>query len=130
MLYTMLTRFDAMQNRRLLVLATTTNRNMIEEMDLLNSFDSEIAINTLNTLESIMAVVEAVDLYKPNQPGYNQIQTLLARRSQEGNLRLEIGIKRLLSLIEMARQDLDDPGESARKGVYVASLIKLTLCSG
>jgi vesicle-fusing ATPase len=100
---------------------------MIEEMDLLNSFDSEIAINTLNTLESIMAVVEAVDLYKPNQPGYNQIQSLLARRSQEGSLRLEIGIKRLLSLIEMARQDLDDPGESAQNAFTTCLLIKSIL---
>ena len=99
------------KGRRLLVLATSSNRHMIEEMDMINIFDSEIAINTLTSLESIMAVVESVDLFKPNDQGYKQIQGLLQRKVEERNLRLEIGIKRLLSLIEMARQDVDNTRE-------------------
>ena len=92
------------------MLATTSNRHMIEEMDMINIFDSEIAINTLISLDSIMAVIESVDLFKPSDQGYQEIQDLLERKVTERNLRLEIGIKRLLSLIEMARQDVDNTG--------------------
>lgn len=97
------------KGNRLLVLATSSNKEMLRQMEMLDNFDSEISVLPVMSLEAIMTVVEAVDMYKPEDEGYKKIQQSLAAAGYVDEERVNIGIKRLLSLIEMARQDIDDP---------------------
>lgn len=104
------------KGNRLLVLATSSNKEMLRQMEMLENFDSEISVLPVMSLEAIMTVVEAVDMYKPEDDGYRKIQQSLAAAGYVDEERVNIGVKRLLSLIEMARQDMDDPGEGRNTG--------------
>lgn len=98
------------KGRRLLILATTSDKNMLTQMDLTDIFDSDIEVHPVNSLASIMAVVQSVDFYAPQDEGYRKIQSQLQQAGFGSDGKVNIGIKRLLSLIEMARQDEVDPG--------------------
>lgn len=87
---------------------------MLHDMEMIDLFDSDIRVPPLDDLSSIMKVIESVDLYQPSDEGYQKIMRTLSQAGYDKEGSVLIGIKRLLSLIEMARQDEDDPGESGR----------------
>lgn len=97
------------KGRRLLVIATTSNKEMLRQMEIMDIFDADISVLPIMSLAAIMSVVEAVDLYKPQDAGYQKIEKTLQQAGYVDEDRVNIGVKRLLSLIEMARQDMDDP---------------------
>ncbi|KAL7007601.1 transport between ER and Golgi ATPase protein [Cystobasidiomycetes sp. EMM_F5] len=100
------------KGRRLLILATTSDKQMLTQMELTDIFDSDIEVYPVNSLESIMAVVQSVDFYQPADVGYRKIANQLLQAGFSGkDSKINIGIKRLLSLIEMARQDQQDPAD-------------------
>ena len=86
---------------------------MLSQMDMTDIFDTDIEVVPVNSLAAIMAVIQTVELFQPQDEGYKRIQHNLhqAGFTKEGSV--NIGIKRLLSLIEMARQDEMDSGEQA-----------------
>ncbi|KAG0302265.1 transport between ER and Golgi ATPase protein [Dissophora globulifera] len=92
------------KGRRLLVLTTTTRRHVLEEMDLMDSFSSELYVENLRSLEEVNVVVKNLKLFKLDDDRRTAIATL-AKRGIEG--KLSISIKRLLMTIEKARQDTD-----------------------
>jgi vesicle-fusing ATPase len=86
-------------------------------MEVANTFDSEIRVPAIDNLPALLRVVREVGLFERNGEGeqaFQRARTLLEQAgfAQEGHF--SIGVKKLLSLIEMARQD-PEPGK--RKSV-------------
>ncbi|CDR87939.1 probable SEC18-vesicular-fusion protein, functional homolog of NSF [Sporisorium scitamineum] len=97
------------KDKRLLVLATTSNRSMLHEMEMLNAFIAEIRVPNITSLRSIDHVVRQMQLFD-NDNDAQRCQQLLAQAGLGEEGRLNIGIKKLLSEIEMARLD-NDPAD-------------------
>lgn len=97
------------KDRRLLVLATTSNKAMLNDMDLADAFLADIRVPNLTTLRSVDHVLRETQLFASEEQHARCLQLLAsAGLGQDG--RINIGIKKLLSEIEMARLD-DDPAD-------------------
>ncbi|CAO3701025.1 unnamed protein product [Rhizopus microsporus] len=95
------------KDRRLLILATTSQRHILDEMGMIPEFSNEIYIPPISTIEGIEIVLQTVDLF--TEAEHNQAMSYLRQSSIED--RIAIGIKKLLMIIEMARQDEDKVGK-------------------
>ncbi|WVQ83903.1 hypothetical protein IAT38_006047 [Cryptococcus sp. DSM 104549] len=107
------------KGRRLLILATTSNRSILSDMDVLTTFDTDIPISPLTTLKHVDRCLREVQLFaspEDHQRALGMLQD--ARFGEEGRPELTVGVKKLLSMSEMARQDPDPAGK------LVASLIR------
>ncbi|CAO1614917.1 unnamed protein product [Parajaminaea phylloscopi] len=110
------------KGRRLLILATTSNRAMLRDMDLADAFVADIRVPSISSLRSVDYVLREVELFGPQDGSAHQrcIQLLshtgLSVSGDVDELAAEvggaksIGIKKLLSEIEMAKLD-DDPAD-------------------
>ncbi|CDS07210.1 hypothetical protein LRAMOSA09733 [Lichtheimia ramosa] len=91
------------KDRRLLILGTTTERRVLDQMDMADAFNSEIYVPTITSLEGIDIVLQQLGLFTDAER--ERTISLLQQAGMEQ--RLAIGIKKLLMVIEMARQDAD-----------------------
>lgn len=105
-----------LQGRRLLVLATTSNRPMLDQMEMADTFDADINVPAINDLGSVENIIRDVQLFDDNQ-GVQHTMSLLRQAGLGEEGKLNIGVKKLLSMTEMARQD-PDPAEK-----FVGSMI-------
>ncbi|PWZ03287.1 AAA-domain-containing protein [Testicularia cyperi] len=106
------------KDKRLLVLATTSNRRMLQEMEMLNAFIAEIRVPNITSLRSVDHVVHQMQLFESEQDQQRCMQLLQqAGLGEEG--KLNIGIKKLLSEIEMARLD-NDPADRLASSLSAA----------
>ncbi|VDO96942.1 unnamed protein product [Heligmosomoides polygyrus] len=89
------------QNHRLLVLATSSNRSFLRELELMNAFGHVIDVPVLSTAEHIMHVLVESDVFTPRELEKltSDLQSLLLKQQCYG-----IGIKRLLGLIDFCRK--------------------------
>ncbi|CAE6443423.1 unnamed protein product [Rhizoctonia solani] len=93
--------------KRLLVIATTTIRPMLTDMQMSEVFDAELRISPISTLAALSKVFEDVQLFRSpaeHREALNQLQ--IAGFGAEG--KLNIGVKKVLSIVEMARQEPED----------------------
>lgn len=101
------------KDRRLLVIATTSLRPVLTDLGLSESFDSEIRVPPVTSLRSLEVVLDEFDLLKNPRERQQTMQMLqqagFGGDSETGGL--NIGIKKLLSMIEMARQEPEAVGE-------------------
>lgn len=98
----------SVQGRRLLILATTSNRNILTDMDVLSAFDTDIAINPIASIDAVVHVLDEVKLFSTSKEKQRATQMLRdARLGEGGRPDLLVGVKKLLSMAEMARQDPD-----------------------
>ncbi|PWN41506.1 AAA-domain-containing protein [Ceraceosorus guamensis] len=97
------------KDRRLLILATTSNRPMLVDMDLAEAFLADIRVPAITSLRSVDHVVRETGLFR-DQSEQDRLMGLLRSAGLEDSNRLNIGIKKLLSEIEMARLD-EDPAD-------------------
>ena len=106
------------KDRRLLILATTSHRNILADMDVESAFDTDIPVAPITSVEGIEQCLREVDLFtRPDehQRGINMIRD--ARFGESGGA-LSVGVKKLLNMAEMARQDPDPAAK------LVSSLIR------
>ncbi|KAJ2755269.1 transport between ER and Golgi ATPase protein, partial [Coemansia nantahalensis] len=90
--------------RRLLVIATTSERDVLAQMDLAAVFSSEIYVESISTVEALQKVVRHARLFD----GASEYDDLFAALGDYlGSRSFSIGVKKLLLLIETARQDPD-----------------------
>ena len=82
---------------------------MLNDMDMANAFLADIRVPDITSLRSIDHVLRETQLFKTQEEHLRCMQ-LLASAGLGQNGRLSIGIKKLLSEIEMARLD-DDPAD-------------------
>jgi vesicle-fusing ATPase len=94
------------KGRRLLIIATTSNRPMITEMELSEVFDSVVHVRPISHIDSLKHVIQSVGLF-PEATAHRDIEAVVNRLPrkyfEEGTL--SVGIKKLMSMIEMARQE-------------------------
>ncbi len=116
------------KDRRLLVLATTSNKPMLAEMEVADAFLASIRVPAIASLRSVDHVVRETRLFeRPDEharcmqllqdaglgsAAADEDQAAAATAMADGRegRGLHIGIKKLLSEIEMARLD-DDPAD-------------------
>jgi len=88
---------------------------MLTDLQMSEVFDSDIHVPPISTLDAIERVLEEVKLFKRSR----DIEATMAMLQQAGfsndaegygEGKLQIGIKKLLSVIEMARQEPEDIG--------------------
>jgi vesicle-fusing ATPase len=87
-----------------LILATTSNRAMLDEMEMSESFDADIRVPAINDLQSVEKIIREVELFDDEQ-GLQHAMGLLRQAGFGNEGKLNIGVKKLLSMAEMARQD-------------------------
>ncbi|CAO1636253.1 unnamed protein product [Jaminaea pallidilutea] len=108
------------KGRRLLILATTSNRPMLQDMDMADTFLADIRVPAISSLRSVDFVLREVGLFNGDEQAHQRCAQLLAHAGLSsgdadddavtGAGAKTIGIKKLLSEIEMARLD-DDPAD-------------------
>ncbi|KAE9409810.1 AAA-domain-containing protein [Gymnopus androsaceus JB14] len=99
--------------RRLLVIATSSLRSVLTEIGLSEVFDSELRVPPISNLVALEYVLREVELFSSSQERLEAIRMLedagfASTAGNEDSGRLHIGIKKLLSMIEMARQEPDN----------------------
>lgn len=84
------------KGRKLLVFCTTSRRQVLEDMEMLSAFTAILHVHNLSKPEHLLAVVEESDVFSKKDISN------LSRKIQ--GQRVFIGIKKLLALLDMARQ--------------------------
>ncbi|KAI5478765.1 vesicular-fusion protein Sec18 [Pseudohyphozyma bogoriensis] len=107
------------KDRRLLVLCTTSNRRMLQEMDVLDAFGADMNVPSIDNLQQVKYVLRDVQLFRSQQEE-DRMMHLLETAGFGATDSFSIGVKKLLSITEMARQDPDGAGDK-----LLASLMEL-----
>ena len=98
---------DPPKGRRLLVLATTGERSVLQQLDLFTVFNSDIAVPNVSGYGELKHIVEQSGVFA--EPG-RAIEEL---RDVTGSESVGVGIKKILLGIETAKQDPDREGRFA-----------------
>jgi len=90
-------------NHKVLILCTTTNRMVLEQMDMSDAFNAELYVQNIVDLNSVRKVVEELQIFSPTE------LTRAIRMLQEAGVsdKVAIGVKKLMMICEMSRQDVD-----------------------
>jgi vesicle-fusing ATPase len=91
------------KGRRLLILATTNERSVLQQLDIFNSFNSDIPVPNVNSYDELAYVMQESGAFSGDdiQRSLEEIRDIT--RSEE----VGVGIKRILLGIETAKQDAD-----------------------
>ncbi|CAK9815743.1 Vesicle-fusing ATPase 1 [Anthophora quadrimaculata] len=84
------------RGRKLLILCTSSRRQVLNDMEMLSAFSTTLHVPNLSNPDHLMSVLEEVDLFSKEE--------LTRLHSKFQGKRVFIGIKKLLCLIDMARQ--------------------------
>ncbi|KAJ7129270.1 AAA-domain-containing protein [Mycena epipterygia] len=114
------------KDRRLLVIATTSNRPILTDLGFMD-FNAVMRVPPITSLEAFEYVVQEVELFPTSEDRRDAMRMLrdagFGQKSRDDpSSRLQIGIKKLLSIIEMARQEPDSVAER-----LVTALMELDL---
>ncbi|XP_076459186.1 vesicle-fusing ATPase-like isoform X2 [Babylonia areolata] len=82
--------------RKLLVIGTTSRKDVLADFEMLNVFSTIVHVSNISSSEQLLSVLENADIFSK--------QELESIQKKTQGRRLFIGIKKLLVLIEMARQ--------------------------
>ncbi|KAL9713092.1 transport between ER and Golgi ATPase protein [Leucoagaricus gongylophorus] len=108
------------KSRRLLIIATSSLRSILTDLGLSETFDSEIYVPPITSITSLDRILREVELFPDESQQQDAIRMLTDvgfSTREDGSSRLQIGIKKLLSLIEMARQEPDSVAERLLNGL-------------
>ncbi|KAI0355356.1 vesicular-fusion protein SEC18 [Trametes cingulata] len=105
------------KGRRLLILATSSQRPVLTDLGLNEVFDAELRVPPISTLRALDKVLKEVELFPSDDERRRAVQMLAQAGFADGNeddeasSRLNVGIKKLLSMVEMARQEPEAAAE-------------------
>lgn len=102
----------AAQGRRLLIIATTSTRPLLTDIQMADVFDAEKRVPPIAALDGLLHVLRAVELFRDDRELARAAQLLQQAGLGDESGRLMIGVKKLLSVTEMARQEQDQVVES------------------
>ena len=100
-----------LQGRRLLLLATSSLRPVLTDLGLSEVFDSELRVPPIASLRALEVVLKEVELFQTSEERKRAVAMLAqagfggGSEEDETSSRLNVGIKKLLSMVEMARQE-------------------------
>ncbi len=95
------------KGRRLLVLATTGERSVLQQLDLFTAFDSDIAVPNVGGHAELSHILEQSSVFQDPARAISELRELT------GNNSVGVGIKKILLGIETAKQDRDREGRFA-----------------
>ncbi|KIY52313.1 vesicular-fusion protein SEC18 [Fistulina hepatica ATCC 64428] len=100
------------KGRRLLVLATTSVQPILSDLGFAETFDAQLRVPPVSTLAALERVVRELDLFTST----SELRSAMHMLGEAGFTNDEItsrhiGMKKLLSVIEMARQEPDNAAE-------------------
>lgn len=93
------------QDRRLLIMTTTSAYSVLQQMDILSCFDNEIAVPNMTNLDELNNVM--IESNFLDDAGRVKVINELSRSCPNFN----VGIKKTLTNIETARHDEDPVNE-------------------
>ncbi|KAK7062091.1 P-loop containing nucleoside triphosphate hydrolase protein [Favolaschia claudopus] len=114
------------KDRRLLVIATTSNRPILTDLGF-SEFNAVMRVPPITSLPALEYVIQEAELFPGDEDRRDAIRMLkdagFDKKSRDDpTSRLQIGIKKLLSIIEMSRQEPDGVAER-----LVTALMELDL---
>jgi vesicle-fusing ATPase len=92
--------------RRLLVVSTTSRRALLADLDLVDCFTQQIYVPSLTDLAAVLRVLAAMDDSFTGEQLQEVVGRLMRDFSQQA---VQISIKALINLVQVSRQDPDDP---------------------
>ncbi|XP_031632428.1 vesicle-fusing ATPase 1-like [Contarinia nasturtii] len=84
------------KGRKLLILCTSSRRQVLEDMEMISAFTSLLHVPNLSTPDHVLSVLEENDIF-------NKQDLITLAKRMKGH-KVFIGIKKLLDLTDMARQ--------------------------
>ncbi|KZV94230.1 AAA-domain-containing protein [Exidia glandulosa HHB12029] len=104
------------KGRRLLIIATTSTRPLLTDIQMADVFDAEKRVPPIASLDALLHVLKEVELFRDDREisrAAHMLRQAGLGDSDDGEPgRLMIGVKKLLSVIEMSRQEPDQIVES------------------
>jgi vesicle-fusing ATPase len=93
-----------------LIFATTTERSVLQQLDLFSRFDADIAVPNVNTQAELAHVLQHSGAFseQDQRRAIGEIQEIT------GGVEVGVGIKKILTAIQTAKEDQDVPGRFAR----------------
>ena len=98
------------KERRLLVLATTTQRAVLKQLDVYNSFNSDIMVPNVNTYDELRFIMEQSEAFDARE--ISMALDGIGGIADDGTI--GVGVKKVLLGIETAKQDVDKVGRFVR----------------
>ncbi|KAL9003788.1 MAG: hypothetical protein Q9188_003368 [Gyalolechia gomerana] len=95
------------EGRRLLILATTGERSVLQQLDLFTAFDSDIAVPNVGSYQELSNIMQQSGVFSNPDRAISELREL----SRGDNV--NVGIKKILLGIETAKQDRDMEGRFA-----------------
>lgn len=92
-------------DRKLLVLATTTQRSVLQQLDLFRNFDSKIPVPNIMNFTELEAVMRQTRAFS-EEDIERSIAEIREYVQQDGG-RIDVGVKKILGAIYTAQQDRD-----------------------
>lgn len=89
------------EGRRLLILATTGERSVLQQLDLFTAFDSDIAVPNVGSFQELFNIMHESGVFQSPDRAIAELKEL-SRGDNVG-----VGIKKILLGIETAKQDRD-----------------------
>lgn len=102
----------------MIIFATTTERSVLTQLDLFNRFDAEIPVPNVNTQQELMNVIRSTQAFS-DRDAASAIEEI---QGATGSAEIGVGVKKILTGIETAKQDVDVAGRFAR---VVSSAIQM-----
>ena len=91
------------QNHKLLIIATTSQRHVLEQMEMLDAFNSSVYVPNITGLNAIDVVLREMKVFSENE----QQRAVQSIRASGVEGKLSVSVKKLLYMAEMAAQDVD-----------------------
>ncbi|TVY71216.1 Vesicular-fusion protein sec18 [Lachnellula suecica] len=92
-------------NRRLLILATTSQRSIMRQLDFQPLFDRELAIPYIQTHKELATVLKEINAFESDSDVAESLNELAAIT---GSDRIGVGIKKVLTAVGQAKRDPDN----------------------
>jgi vesicle-fusing ATPase len=93
------------------VIATSSLKHVLTEIGLSEVFDSELYVPSISNLQPLEFVLHAVELFQSSQRSQGSLYACWNLGFTDDENGIHIGIKKLLSIVEMARQEPDNAVE-------------------
>lgn len=99
------------KGRRLLVLATTTERAILKQLDVYNSFNADIMVPNVKSYDELQYIMRQSGVFSSSEThaALKGIGSFV-----DDGARISVGVKKVLLGIETAKQDKDKVGRFAR----------------
>eukprot|EP00049_Salpingoeca_infusionum_P010119 m.171310 g.171310 ORF g.171310 m.171310 type:complete len:748 (+) comp14549_c0_seq11:6039-8282(+) len=112
------------EGHKLMLFSTTSNKRALAELGLLDGFASTLHVDNLSTGEQIQTILDALQPFPEKDMEYVKVAlshgSTLTIEALSDSVQINIPVKKLYLLIEMAAQDKATVGETFLHSVYRA----------